>query len=280
MSIDASLPGDTSTPDGPRPPVDARLPGARDRAGAGQRLRALVVDDEQPARTILREYLAALPEVEILAECANGFEAIQSVHDLQPDLVFLDVQMPKLDGFEVLELLERPPAVVFVTAYDEYALRAFEVHAVDYLLKPVSPERLAEAVTRARERLGEAPRLDAARLAAAARPPGRPRDRILVRDGTRVHVIPVDKLDYVEAQDDYVALRSQGKTYLKKQRLADLEAGLDPGRFVRIHRSYVLNVERLARLELYAKDSRIAILTDGTRLPVSRVGYSRLRALL
>jgi two-component system LytT family response regulator len=246
-----------------------------------KRRRVIIVDDEALARSVLREYLSAHAEIEIVAECANGLEAVKAAGDLAPDLLFLDVQMPKLDGFEVLELIGGRIPVIFVTAYDEYALRAFEVHAVDYLLKPFGPERLAEALARAAERAkrGESPP-PAGLLAARARPPGQALERVLVKDDAKVHVIPLDKLDYIEAQDDYIGLRSQGKTYLKQQTLAEIETLLDPMRFVRIHRSYLLNVERLARLELYAKDSRVAILADGTRLPVSRAGYVRLRELL
>lgn len=244
------------------------------------RLRAVIVDDEDLARRVLREYLAGHPEIEIVAECTNGFEAVKAVTEIQPDLLFLDIQMPKLDGFEVLELIDRETPVIFVTAHDEHALRAFDVHAVDYLLKPYSPERLAEALTRARVRGSRREPLPVASLLAEARAGERPLERILVRHESKVHVIPIDKLDYVEAQDDYIGLRSQGKTYLKQQTLGEIEALLDADRFVRIHRSYLLNVDRLARLELYAKDSRVAILTDGSRLPVSRAGYARLRELL
>jgi len=258
-------------------------------------LRAVIVDDEVPARAILREYLADSGGVDVVAECANGFEAVKTIGEMTPDLVFLDVQMPKLDGFEVLELIEPGPAVVFVTAYDEYALRAFDVHAVDYLLKPFSRERLAEALARVKERsgagagppgpagasgVGPDPTVSPHQIAAAARPPGQYVERLLVKEGAHVHVIPVDRLDYLEAQDDYVAIHAGGRSHLKAGTLAELAAGLDPDRFVRIHRSYVLNVERLGRLELYAKDSRLAILADGRQLPVSRAGYSRLKELL
>ncbi len=242
-----------------------------------------IVDDEELARRLLREYLGAHADVEIVAECSNGFEAVKAVAEHDPDLLLLDVQMPKLDGFEVLELLGRDIGVVFVTAFDEYALKAFEVHAIDYLLKPIAPERLAAALDRARDRLRrhEPQALPVAALAAAARPPaGGVQNRVLVRQGAKVHVIPVDKIDYVSSQDDYVCLRAEGKEYLKEQTLADLQAALDPARFVRIHRSYLLNLDRLSRLELYAKDSRIAILVDGTRLPVSRAGHARLKELL
>ncbi len=249
-----------------------------------RRIRTVIVDDETPARALLREYLGAEADVEVVAECANGFDALKRIGELGPDLVLLDVQMPKLDGFEVLELLEHPPAVVFVTAYDEYALKAFEVHAVDYVMKPIGRERLAAAIRQARARLAgsaaAAPAASPLALAAAARAPGRFTERVLVKDGANVHVIPVERVDWIEAQDDYAAIRSEGKTYLKSQPLAEIAAGLDPARFVRVHRSYVLNVERLARLELYAKDSRVAFLKDGKQLPVSRAGYAKLRELL
>jgi two-component system LytT family response regulator len=256
--------------------------------GEAKRLRVLIVDDEAPARALLREYLSIHEDLEVAGECANGFEAVKTIGEMKPDLVFLDVQMPKLDGFEVLELLDEPPAIVFATAYDEFALKAFEVHAADYLLKPFGRDRLAEALSRVRERLATparegakaAPGPSGAKLAAAARPPGRHVERLLVRDGAKVHVIPVERLDYLEAQDDYVAIHAEGKTWLKNESLADLAEGLDPERFVRTHRSYVVPVERIARIELYAKDSRVAVLHDGRQLPVSRAGYARLRELM
>jgi two-component system LytT family response regulator len=241
-------------------------------------LRVVIVDDEEPARLALRHALVEAGGVEIIAECANGFDAVKAVGELKPDLVFLDVQMPKLDGFDILELLPEPVPVIFVTAYDSFALKAFEVHAVDYLLKPFAQDRLVEAMTRARGRRDALPPASAIR--AAARPPGAPLERVVIRDGAHVHVLPVDRIDYVEAQDDYVGFHTGGKTILKEQTLGDLEAQLDPRRFVRIHRSYLLNIDRLTRVELYAKDSRIAILNDGSKLPVSRTGYQRLQELL
>jgi two-component system, LytTR family, response regulator len=246
------------------------------------KLRAVIVDDEDLARQVLGEYLAPHSEIEIVAQCANGFEAVKAVAELKPDLVFLDIQMPKLDGFEVLELLDPAPAIIFVTAHDNHAIRAFEVHAVDYLLKPVGAERFEAALARVKERLAANPSRapSPAELAAAARPPSQHLDRIPVRDGTSVVIIPVAKLDYVEAQDDYVALASQGKKHLKQQTISSLEAALDPSRFLRIHRSYIVNLERVARVEPYGKDSYVVVLTDRVQLPVSRAGYSRLRAFL
>jgi len=242
-------------------------------------LRVAIVDDEAPARAILREYLGAEAGVEVVAECANGFEAVQAVANAKPDLLLLDVQMPKLDGFEVLELVERDVAVVFVTAYDQYALKAFEVHAVDYLLKPFGPERLTEALQRVRARLAQK-QPAAEPLATRLQSGRRPLTRVLIRDGATVHIVPLGKIDYAEAQDDYVAIHAERRTYLKEQTMAQLEAMLDPRQFVRIHRSYLLNVDRLAKIDATDTDSRVAILRDDTRLPVSRSGYTRLSALL
>jgi len=239
-------------------------------------LKAAIVDDEELARGYIRELLGPHPDIEIVADCANGFEAVKAIGETAPDLLFLDVQMPKLDGFEVLELIDptRSPVVIFITAYDQYAMRAFDAHAVDYLLKPFDAARFERALARARQRLGErqVPQPVIARATV--------RERILVKDGARVHVIPIGKLDYVEAQDDYVALHSEGRSYLKQQAIGEIEAMLDPARFVRIHRSAIVNLERIARIEPYGKDSRLAILTDGTRLPVSRSGYSRLMEVM
>jgi two-component system LytT family response regulator len=255
--------------------------GEKSRTGA---IRAVIVDDEELARALVREYLNQAGGVEIIAECANGFEAVKAMAEGKPDLVFLDVQMPKLDGFEVLELIDPSIAVIYVTAYDQYAMRAFDAHAVDYLLKPFSSERFKKALERARLRLREpvptTPRISPTELSAAARPPEQKLERIVVKDGAKVHIIPIEKLDYVEAQDDYVALRSEKKNYLKQQTISSVETQLDPKKFVRIHRSYIVNLERIARIEPYTKDSRVAVLTDGTQLPVSRSGHTRLKELL
>ena len=250
------------------------------RQSSRDKIRVVIVDDEELARGLVREYLRDFPDAEIVAECANGFEAVKAVTDLHPELLFLDIQMPKLNGFEVLDLIEKDVAVIFVTAYDEFALKAFEVYAVDYLLKPFSKERFAEAVTRAKGRLASENRPDFVKLAADAREKEEPLERLLIREGSKVHVIPVGKIDYIEAQDDYFAVKTEGKKLLKQGTLAALEEELDPKRFLRIHRSYILNIDRLSKIEPYAKDSRVAILTDGTRLQVSRSGYATLKELL
>ena len=194
---------------------------------------------------------------------------MKTVNELQPDLMFLDIQMPKLDGFEVLELLEHRPCVVFVTAYDEYALRAFEVHAVDYLLKPFRRERFDGALLKVIERLRE-PRRDYQEVAESARPDNTFLERIVVRDGAKLHVVPVDRVDYVSAEDDYVSIHAGDKELLKQQTLSALERGLDPKRFVRIHRSTIVNLQRIVRIEPYSKDSKMVLLSSGAQLPASK----------
>ena len=247
---------------------------------AGRKWRALIVDDEDLARKLLREMLDSHPEIEIAGECGNGMDAVKAAAEHKPDLLFLDVQMPKLTGFDVLELIgQENMAVIFVTAYDQYAMKAFEVHAVDYLLKPYSRERFEAALERAKSQK-PTKSVGAGELAAAARPAGQYAERIVVKDGTKVTLIPVAKLDYAEATDDYVTLVSEGRKHLKQQTISGLQLTLDPTLFVRIHRSYVVNLERVARIEPYGRDSKIAVLTNGVRLPVSRAGYGRLQELL
>lgn len=243
-------------------------------------LRVLVVDDEEPARKLLCEFLAGDPDIQVVGEAANGFEAVKAVLEHSPDLLLLDVQMPRLDGFEVLELLEQQISVVFVTAHDQHAVRAFEVNAVDFLLKPVSPERLQVALERVRQARAVSSPPVSSELARRLRPPAGYLTRILVREDLQVHVIPVDRLQWVEAQDDAIVLHALGRSFRKQQPISRLEARLDPGRFVRIHRSYLLNLDALAGLEVIARENRVALLRDGQRLPVSRAGFRRLRPLL
>ena len=244
-------------------------------------LRAIIADDEELARRVLREYLSLEPGVEIAAECSDGFEAVKAAQELKPDLLFLDIQMPRLDGFEVLELIDRSIAVVFVTAFDQYAVRAFDAAAADYLLKPFTRDRFRTALERAcSKRSEQRPAALAHDLRRASRPAGEYLTRIVIRDGSKVHVMPVAKLDYAEAQDDYVALHSEGKTWLKQQTVASLETGLDPRRFLRLHRSWLVNMERIVRIEPNTKDTWLAVLRDGAQVPVSRAGYTRFRELV
>jgi two-component system LytT family response regulator len=242
-------------------------------------LKALIVDDEELARLLLREYLAGQPDVEIIGECANGFDAVKAIQELKPDLVFLDVQMPKLDGFEVLELIQTEAAIVFVTAYDQYATKAFDAAAVDYLLKPFDEARFITALNRVRRRLAENAMTspDASSLKQAAKVPGQFAERIVVKDGTRVHIIPVKQVDYVEAQEDYIAIHSAGKTYLKQQTISSLEETLNPLQYIRVHRSYIVSLDQVSKIEPFTKDSRVAILKNGAQVPVSRTGYVRLK---
>jgi two-component system LytT family response regulator len=241
-------------------------------------MRVLIVDDEHLARALLREHLAVHPDIEIVGECANGFEAVKAIVQSQPDLVFLDIQMPKLDGFEVAELAGPGPRYVFVTAFDQFALRAFEIHAVDYLLKPFSHARLAQALAHARERVAEPGRLR--ELVAQAAQRNKPIERVLIRDAARVHVVATSDIDYIEAQDDYVQITAAGKRYLKSQRLSELESQLDPAAFVRIHRSWIVNVSAIRGIEPTGRDSHCALLDGGVRLPISRSGYQKVRDLL
>jgi two-component system LytT family response regulator len=244
-------------------------------------MRVIIVDDEMLARGVVREYLAEHPDVEVVAECANGFEAVKAITELAPDLVFLDIQMPKLDGFEVAELAGSKTRYIFATAFDQYAIKAFELHALDYLLKPFNQQRFDQALAHARANLGKGAG-DAAveNMVREAAGRNKPLGRVLIRDGARVHVINSEKIEVIEAQDDYVQIRSEGKSYLKNQRLTELEGQLDAGQFLRIHRSYVVNIACVDRIEQATKDSHVAILKDGSRIPVSRSGYQKIRDVL
>ena len=244
-------------------------------------MRILIVDDEMLARAVVREYLSEHVDVEIVAECANGFEAVKAITELAPDLVLLDIQMPKLDGFEVAELAGSKTRYIFATAFDQHAIKAFEFHALDYLLKPFSQQRFDQALAHARASLARGPG-DAAieQLVRDAAGRNLPLTRVLIRDGAKVHVVGCDKIDYIEAQDDYVQIHAEGKSHLKNQRLAELEAQLDGAQFLRIHRSIIVNLGRIDRIEQATRDSHVAVLKDGSRLPVSRSGYQKVRTAL
>jgi len=241
-------------------------------------MRVIIVDDEHLARAVLREYLHRHADIDIVAECADGFEAVKAIAQMAPDLVFVDIQMPKLDGFEVAELAGAAVQYVFVTAFDQFALRAFEVHAIDYLLKPFSQARFDQALAHARAR-APARANTAPMLADAAQRHG-PVTRVLIRDGAQVHVVPVAGIDTVEAQDDYIKITAGTRSWLKHASLSELERQLDPAAFVRIHRSWIVALRAVARIEPATKDTYCAVLHGGERLPVSRTGYPKLRQLL
>ncbi|HEY3497624.1 MAG TPA: LytTR family DNA-binding domain-containing protein [Polyangiaceae bacterium] len=242
--------------------------------------RVLIADDEEPARRLLSEYLSAHAGWTVVAQAKNGLEAVKLAREHQPDLLLLDVQMPKIDGFEVLGLLPQEIAVVFTTAYDEYAVRAFEVHAVDYLLKPFSSERFAAALGRAAKRLGEMRAVPAPVLARSALSPGSYLERLVIRDGAEILIVPVGTIHYMQSQDDYAEVFHGERSSLTQETLQSLEQALDPRQFVRVHRSYLLNVSRVARIEPWGHGSKLAVLHDGRTVPISRSGEARLRAVL
>jgi two-component system LytT family response regulator len=235
-------------------------------------MNILIVDDELLARRLTREYLARHTDIQIIGECENGIDAVQFILDKAPDLIFLDIQMPKMSGLEVLEATGRKSGVIFTTAFDQYALQAFDLHAVDYLLKPFSQDRFDDALIRARQLIGQAS-TNLANLLSKS-----PLERVVIRDRGQVHFISVDKIDFIEAQDDYIMIHSEGKSLLKTQTLSEIELQLDAHQFVRIHRSYLLNIAKLNRIERINKDSLNAILNNGIQLPISRSGYERIRA--
>ncbi|QJD92565.1 response regulator transcription factor [Duganella dendranthematis] len=242
-------------------------------------MRIIIVDDEMLARGVVREYLSEHADVEIVAECANGFEAVKAITELSPDLVFLDIQMPKLDGFEVAELAGSKTRYIFATAFDQYAIKAFEFHALDYLLKPFSQQRFDQALAHARTNLGAGGEA-VEKMVREASGRSRPLGRVLIRDGAKVHVINADKIESIEAQDDYVQIHSEGKSYLKNQSMTELEGQLDAEQFLRIHRSYIVNIAHVARIEQATKDSYAAILKDGSKLPISRTGYQKIKTVM
>ena len=244
------------------------------------KIRSLVVDDEALARQALKDVLSQFDNIEIVGECSNGFEVVKEVEEKKPDLIFLDIQMPKLDGFDVVELLgEESPFIIFVTAYDEYAIRAFETHALDYLMKPVRAERLQQALDRVREQMKLKIPQTTDLFIQAHKNQSIPISRILVRYGLEVFIIPVEEITHIQAEDDYVRIFTSEKSYLKQERMNRLEQTLDSRTFCRIHRSYILNINYLSKIEPHSKDSKVAILKNKTSLPISRSGYDQLMKL-
>jgi len=244
-------------------------------------IKVLIVDDEELSRQAVKDLLKEWRDVEIVGECRNGFEAVETIPKLKPDLVFLDIQMPQLNGFDVIELLgEQAPAVIFVTAFDEYALKAFEAAAVDYVLKPVQAERLAKALDKYRRQVGGSNPVSLQPFIDSHQTHSAPLARILVRDGVKVHIVPAAEIRYIKAEDDYVMIHTANQALLKLERLSHLEKMLDRRSFCRIHRSFLLNVAFLAKVDSHKKESRTAVLLSGEKLPISRQGYGPLQKIL
>jgi len=243
-------------------------------------INALIVEDEKLARDLIKEYLNEHTDINLLGEFEDGFSGLKAINEMKPDLVFLDIQMPKLSGFELLEVLDHIPVIIFTTAFDQYAIKAFEYNAVDYLLKPYSRERFAEAVNKSREKITAGDHEGAGKIVAAIDKKEEVIHRVVVKSRSKINVIPVDDIRYIEAQDDYVMIYSRDHKYLKQKTMKYFEAHLPPNDFVRIHRSYIARLSEIDQMELYEKDSYVVILKDKTRLPVSKTGLPKLKGML
>lgn len=246
------------------------------------KIRILIIDDESLARQLVRNYLENIPGTEIIGECENGFDALKAIQEMNPDLLFLDIQMPKIDGFELLEVLDRKPEIIFTTAFDQYAIKAFEMNAVDYLLKPFSFARLEQALEKARKRIGAPAQSEGITpqfntLQKHLEENQKNLERVITRLGSKITVIPVEKIRFIEAADDYVMIFSEMGNHLKEKTMKYFEEHLPEGQFLRIHRSYIVNISQIASLELYSKDSYLAVMKSGEKLKVSAEGYRRLR---
>jgi two-component system LytT family response regulator len=242
-------------------------------------IRTVLIDDEPLARSIVAEYLHAYPEIEIVQECNDGFEGVKAIAQHKPDLVFLDIQMPKINGFEMLELIDQPPSVIFTTAFDEYAIKAFEAHATDYLLKPFSKDRFDKALQKWFSQRQQHDTKKTLALQEDIRQPEE-RNRVVVKEGGNIRIIPVNEIQYIEAYDDYVKIYTAKEMFLKKKTMSFYEQALDPALFVRVHRSYLLQLSQLTRIEPLEKDTHIALLKNGVRIPLSKSGYTKLKSVL
>lgn len=242
--------------------------------------KVIIIDDEPLARSIVKEYLQKHPQLELQAECSDGFEGVKAIQQYEPDLIFLDIQMPKINGFEMLELLEPQPAVIFTTAFDEYAIKAFEAHAVDYLLKPFNQERFDKAIAKWQEQKSTGTEQSPADLLeTASLSPGQSQ-RIVVKNGSKIKIIPVHDVFYLEAADDYVKIHTQEGYFLKNKTMNHFERVLEGHQFVRCHRSYIVNIQQITRIDPYEKDNHVAVLRAGAKVPVSRGGYGKLKSVL
>ncbi len=241
-------------------------------------MKAVIIDDEPLARSMVKEYLQPYGDIEVSQECNDGFEGVKAIQQHQPDLIFLDIQMPKINGFEMLELIENPPAVIFATAFEEFAIKAFETHAVDYLLKPFSKERFDKAIQRFLQQKSKPEQTQALLDTVSASSPIQA-SRIVLKDGGKIKIIPVPNIHYLEAADDYVKIHTQEGAFLKKKTMAHFEQSLQQ-QFVRVHRSYIINTQLITRIDPYEKDGHLVLLSTGVRLPVSKAGYAKLKEVL
>jgi len=241
-------------------------------------MKCIIIDDEPLARTMVKEYLQYHPSIEIVQECNDGFEGIKAIQQFQPDLIFLDIQMPKINGFEMLELVDALPQVIFTTAFEEYAVKAFETHAVDYLLKPFSKERFDKAIQKLQQQKQNTEHTK--QLIENTLQQNLQSNRVVVKDGAKIKIIPVNQIQFIEAADDYVKVVTAEGNFLKKKTMSFFETTLAAHQFVRIHRSYIINTQLITRIDGYEKENHLAILTSGAKLPVSKAGYSKLRELL
>jgi len=245
-----------------------------------EKIRTLIIEDEELARKLLRSYLELNDDLEVVRECENGFEGVKAINELKPDLVFLDIQMPKITGFEMLELIDHRPEIIFTTAYDQFALKAFEYNAADYLLKPFSRERLQEALEKVKERLIKHTGTEDLVERITNYPREEYLDRVVVKDRHKIHIIPTDQIRYIESLDDYVLIYCQEGRFMKQKTMHYFETALDPHHFSRIHRSYIVRVDQIPQLQQYEKESYVAILHDKTKLKVSKSGYKNLKEML
>ena len=246
------------------------------------KITAIIIDDEGPARKIIVKYLEKHPGIELVQECENGFAGLKAINDLKPDLIFLDIQMPKINGFEMLELLDEKPLIIFSTAHDEFAIKAFEQNAVDYLLKPYSQKRFTGAVTKAVEKIrtGTPVQTEIQSLQNSLESSPDHLRRVVIKSGSNVEVLPVDDIQYLEAAGDYVEIHTAKGKYLKQKTMNYFEQQFDPDQFIRVHRSYIVSVNQINKLEPYSKDSYILYLKNGKEVNVSKSGYKSLKERL
>jgi len=242
--------------------------------------KALIIDDEELGRQVVKKYLSAFPQFTLTGEAANGFQGMKLIQEQDPDVLFLDIQMPKLTGFELLELLDKPVSVIFTTAYDQYAVQAFEANAIDYLLKPFSAERFNQSIEKFLQQNRQAQQEQVEKLKTYVESAKRTIDRLPVKDGSKIHILPLSDILYIEAQDDYIRIKTETGKFLKKQTMKSIEALLPPASFVRIHRSYIVNVTCVKEIELFEKESYRVKLSTGQMLDVSKSGYQNLTAIL